>query len=85
MALQESTASRTMSDVYKLPEILIPLGAADDTWSSTSIVNAPEGRESHTAIWTGSEMIIWGGFNFDNGYLMYGRPIQSQYRQLDDY
>lgn len=31
----------------------------DDTWRTE---NAPEGRYGHTAIWTGSEMIVWGGF-----------------------
>jgi hypothetical protein len=33
-----------------------------DTWSSTSLVGAPSGRESHTAVWTGSRMIVWGGY-----------------------
>jgi N-acetylneuraminic acid mutarotase len=32
-----------------------------DSWIATSTSNTPEGRASHTAIWTGSEMIIWGG------------------------
>jgi N-acetylneuraminic acid mutarotase len=32
-----------------------------DTWTSTSIFHAPTGRTSHTAVWTGTEMIIWGG------------------------
>jgi N-acetylneuraminic acid mutarotase len=32
-----------------------------DSWIATSTNNAPEGRTSHTAIWTGSEMIVWGG------------------------
>jgi hypothetical protein len=39
---------------------------ASDTWVSSSLVNAtgahvPSGRQRHTAVWTGSEMIIWGG------------------------
>ena len=33
----------------------------DDTWTPTSLTNAPDTRASHTAVWTGSEMIIWGG------------------------
>ena len=33
----------------------------DDTWTATSLVGAPTARASHSAIWTGSEMIIWGG------------------------
>jgi len=30
-------------------------------WTATSITNAPTARASHTAVWTGTEMIIWGG------------------------
>jgi N-acetylneuraminic acid mutarotase len=41
-------------------------GCTDNTWSATSISNAPPQRESHTAVWTGSEMIVWGGTNDDN-------------------
>ena len=32
-----------------------------DTWSATTVTNAPVGREYHTAVWTGNEMVIWGG------------------------
>ena len=28
---------------------------------STSIANAPDAPDGHTAVWTGSEMIVWGG------------------------
>jgi len=34
---------------------------ATDTWQATSTVNAPGGRTHHTAVWTNSEMIVWGG------------------------
>lgn len=30
-------------------------------WKTTSLVNAPTVRSHHTAVWTGSEMIVWGG------------------------
>src|SRR5437899_445340 len=33
----------------------------DDTWTPTSLINAPAARFNHTAVWTGSEMIVWGG------------------------
>jgi len=36
---------------------------ATDSWTATSTTNAPEARYYHTAVWTGSEMIIWGGYN----------------------
>ena len=32
-----------------------------DSWTATSTTNAPSGRNYHTAVWTGSEMIVWGG------------------------
>jgi N-acetylneuraminic acid mutarotase len=34
---------------------------ASNSWQPTSTVNAPEGRQYHTAVWTGSTMIVWGG------------------------
>jgi hypothetical protein len=36
---------------------------AANTWTPVSIVSAPVARDSHTAVWTGTEMIIWGGWN----------------------
>jgi N-acetylneuraminic acid mutarotase len=35
-----------------------------DTWSPTSLVNCPEASYSHPAVWTGTEMIVWGGWNY---------------------
>jgi len=32
-----------------------------DSWTTTSTTNAPTARADHTAVWTGSEMIVWGG------------------------
>ena len=32
-----------------------------NSWTATSIIDAPGGRSRHTAVWTGSEMIVWGG------------------------
>jgi hypothetical protein len=39
---------------------------AAEAWKLTSLINAtgafvPAARQKHTAIWTGSEMIVWGG------------------------
>ena len=34
---------------------------ATDSWTATSTTSAPDARYLHTAIWTGSEMIVWGG------------------------
>jgi N-acetylneuraminic acid mutarotase len=35
-----------------------------DTWTSTSTTGVPAGRATHTAVWTGREMIVWGGSAF---------------------
>ena len=35
-----------------------------DYWTATATTGAPSGRDYHTAVWTGSRMIVWGG---DNG------------------
>jgi N-acetylneuraminic acid mutarotase len=44
---------------YTLPAI--PNGCVDNTWTATSTINAPTGRIGAPAVWTGSEMIVWGG------------------------
>jgi len=38
---------------------------ATDVWDGTTITNAPSAREEHTAVWTGTEMIVWGGYYYD--------------------
>ena len=37
-----------------------------DSWTATSTANAPDGRYRHTAVWTGNEMIVWGGILYSN-------------------
>ena len=37
-----------------------------DSWTATSITNVPTGRYSHTAVWTGTEMVVWGGTDFQS-------------------
>jgi len=34
-----------------------------DSWQLTSTTNAPTSRADHTALWTGSVMLVWGGFD----------------------
>src|SRR5947207_2571937 len=74
LAKAETQVPVTMAAVsanYTLPVISgqsdnsIPsVACTDDTWTATSTgTNAPAARELHTAVWTGSEMIVWGGFN----------------------
>ena len=38
-----------------------PTPGCSDAWGATSTTDAPTGRSSYTAVWTGSEMIVWGG------------------------
>src|SRR5215211_341738 len=58
---------------YTLPAIASPSGGCiDDTWVVTSTTNAPTAR-SAPAVWTGSEMIVWGGYDGGNGLNTGGR------------
>ncbi|HRI63209.1 MAG TPA: hypothetical protein PK156_03200 [Polyangium sp.] len=41
---------------------------ATDSWSAISSVAAPSPRYRHTAVWTGTEMIVWGGYGDIEGY-----------------
>ena len=62
-------ADRVSFGGYTLPRVPTTLngtGACIDAWAATSTVNAPTARDLHTAVWTGSEMIVWGGTNFSN-------------------
>lgn len=43
---------------------------ATDTWTTISAVGAPSKRLLHKAVWTGTEMIIWGGADFTGGPLI---------------
>jgi len=68
---QVKQTSQTFSHIvaaatgYILPTILDTAGGCvDDSWTATSTTNAPSARGGHTAVWTGSEMIIWGGSDF---------------------
>src|SRR5205823_5064830 len=71
LAKAETQVPVTMAAVsanYTLPVISgqsdnsIPsVACTDDTWTATSTTSAPAARRHHTAVWTGSEMIVWGG------------------------
>ena len=37
---------------------------ATDSWSPVTPAGAPTMRYWHTAVWTGTEMIVWGGINY---------------------
>lgn len=50
------------SDLYTLldADTVCP---PDNTWTPTTMVGTMSPRYQHTAVWTGSHMIIWGGSN----------------------
>ena len=46
---------------FRLPVIeAVSADCVSETWTPTSL-GIPDPRSGHTAVWTGSEMIIWGG------------------------
>src|SRR6266853_6128046 len=61
--LGRSMATSSKDAAYTLPEIPEDIQCTDDTWTATNLTNAPIARYLHTALWTGSEMIVWGGSN----------------------
>jgi hypothetical protein len=47
------------------PSVTVTGGRFDpvsDAWTATATAGAPPPRHSHCAVWTGSEMIVWGGY-----------------------
>ncbi len=38
-------------------------------WLGMTLTGVPDGRIDHTAIWTGSEMIVWGGEYYSGGWV----------------
>jgi len=54
---------------------------ATDTWSPVSVSGAGAARYRHTAVWTGTEMIVWGGLNGSNPPAV---PDGSRYFPQDD-
>jgi len=58
--------------------VAVTINGTADTWLATTTSSPPAGRYYHTALWTGSEMIVWGGR--DAGYLQTG----SRYNPATD-
>ena len=46
-----------------------------DTWTATSLTNAPIGRQRHSAVWDGTTMIVWGGRDELNNFLNTGGKL----------
>jgi hypothetical protein len=56
----DASAIRSPARGYSIPA-LAPGGCTNDTWTLTAGSGRPDARYSHTAVWTGTEMIVWGG------------------------
>ena len=74
-ALRGMSVATTLGQIgYTLPEIANAGDApCSDQWGATSTTNAPSGRLEHTAVWTGSEMIVWGGDDYASYFNTGGR------------
>ncbi len=57
--IANSFSTTPVTGAYTLTTSFVPV-----IWTPTSTIGAPEARAEHTAVWSGSEMVIWGG---DNG------------------
>src|SRR5262247_3242377 len=54
---------------------------ATDTWTPIATLDAPIARYLHVAVWTGAEMVVWGGWG--GAYLSDGGrydPIADRWR-----
>ena len=57
------------ADVSRLAGEALAAGA----WQATTTTNAPSARRWHTAVWAGSQMIVWGGYGSGGVYLNDGK------------
>lgn len=60
------------SGYYHLP-IISPRTACTPGWYNQSLDDIPDPRYGHTAVWTGTEMIVWGGYSNAPLYYTGGR------------
>lgn len=52
---------------YDLPIAGGRYDPSGDVWALTSTSGTPSGRYFHSAVWTGSRMIVWGGIDLMSG------------------
>jgi N-acetylneuraminic acid mutarotase len=58
-AAAPSSSSADSDEPFRLPTLSAPACVAD-TWTPT-FTDVPDPRHDHVAVWTGTEMIVWGG------------------------
>ena len=79
---QVRTETKTQNPGYTLPMVLEGTGCLDNTWTTTA--GPPDGRYGHTALWTGSEMIIWGGGEYFIYPYLFVRNTGARYNPSTD-
>jgi N-acetylneuraminic acid mutarotase len=45
---------------------------ASNTWTATTTASAPSSRALAAAVWTGSKMVVWGGWSYRVGDTWFG-------------
>src|SRR5262249_9027829 len=59
---------------------------ATNTWTALPASGAPSARGAHSAVWTGTEMIIWGGAaGADIGSGSRWNPTTGTWRPVSDF
>jgi N-acetylneuraminic acid mutarotase len=54
-----------------------------DTWRSTTTTFAPPGRFLHSLVWTGREMIVWGGtVESGDGFPSAYDPVKDRWKRI---
>lgn len=48
---------------YNSGGIYNPDDGVNGSWTAITVTNVPDARALHSAVWTGSQMIVWGGKN----------------------
>ena len=61
--LQLTPSAGVISTETDIVDVNVILNQPEAWTGATSTTGAPAGRENTSAVWTGAEMIVWGGFN----------------------
>ncbi|MGB3005713.1 MAG: hypothetical protein WBC06_04335 [Chitinophagaceae bacterium] len=83
----ENTGFKYVSTIKDQPRLTDVTGVAADSWlpTATLVAEDPESRASHSAVWTGTEMIIWGGADGSNTNLNTGsryNPVSNAWKNI---
>ena len=58
----------------------------EDVWREVTVKDAPSARSGHSAVWTGNEMLVWGGASSDSNYLADGGtydPVEDVWKKVN--